>query len=134
MPAQLKLSRFSSGLKVSLIAISLFALSGQAAAQSYGRHAKNSIIGSLTPAEQASFGQASAKALNDQRDGVTTLWQSPSKKRGAPSAQLRADNSSAASRPGCRTLHSQFERAGVQESWQFLMCKQADGKWKVVSN
>ncbi|RYF51634.1 MAG: hypothetical protein EOO38_02725 [Cytophagaceae bacterium] len=74
------------------------------------------MVISLSRAEQASFGQASANARNDQRDGVTMLWQSPAKKRGAPSAQLRADNSSAGSRIGCRTLHSQFEqsvRAGM---------------------
>lgn len=106
---------------------------GTAYAQTYGSYLKDSLFGSLTQQEQASYSNASAKVLNDPRSGVVTLWQSPAGRKSSVSAELRADSLSKQGDMDCRMLHSNFRQGSAQEGWHFSMCKDSTGKWKAVS-
>ncbi|MYZ45644.1 hypothetical protein [Schauerella aestuarii] len=117
-----------------LAIILLVGVNGVGHAQIYGQPLKDSLFGSMTKEENAAFTNASAKALNNAKDGAVTLWQSPSTRKTAISGQVYADGTAApVAGNTCRKLHATFMQGTARENWLFSMCRQPDGKWKAAS-
>jgi len=114
------------------LTLTLLCSSGAALAQAYSAFSTDTIYGSLQHAEAVSFNEAAVGVLKDAKDGVTTLWTSPVKRRTPITAKLSSDAAKSQNGMPCRLLHSRLERGPNHENWDFLFC-QKDGQWKAVS-
>ena len=97
----------------------------------------HALITQIPKADQPSFHQAIADALNNSADGQSTNWSSVPKRKVTPPITVKltpTQTTKLKDDRACRFLEGDFARANTTESWKFWFCKQPDGSWKASSN
>ena len=96
----------------------------------------HALITQIPKADQPSFHQAVADALNNSADGQSTNWSSVPKRKVTPPITVKltpTQTTKLKDDRACRFLEGDFARANTTESWKFWFCKQPDGSWKASS-